>query len=320
VKSNSDASLIDIGDGVACLEFHGKMNAIDHPTINMMVEALDEVEANFEGLVIGNHADNFSVGANLVLMLERARNRDWDALDEMLRGFQNANMALRLSPTPVAAAPAGMTFGGGCEVAFGADRICAAAETYIGLVEVRVGLIPGGGGTKEMTIRCLENVPIDASVDAFPYVKRGFETIAYSKVSESGAQAKTLGYLRHTDGVSINRAHHLHDAKQMVLAMAATVYQQPQPRGAFVLGESGLAKLKLEIHMMRRAGYISDYDMKIANQLAYILCGGELSAPQFVSEQYLLDLEREVFLGLCGEEKTQQRIEHTLKTGKPLRN
>ncbi|MCH8292821.1 3-hydroxyacyl-CoA dehydrogenase/enoyl-CoA hydratase family protein [Candidatus Poribacteria bacterium] len=319
VTSNSDASLIDIGDGVACLEFHSKMNIIDHPIIELMVEALDEVDRNFEGLVIGNHADNFSVGANLVLMLERARRKNWEALDEKIRAFQNANMRLRFSPKPVVAAPAGMAFGGGCEIVLGADGVCAAAETYIGLVELRVGLIPGAGGTKEMAVRSSAHDYRETAL-AFPYLKRAFETIAYSKVSESGAHAKELGYLRDTDRVSINRAHHLHNAKQMVLSMLSNGYQQPQPREAFVLGEAGLARLKLDIHLMRRAEYISDHDVLIANKLAWILCGGDLSTPQFVSEQYLLDLEREVFLSLCGEEKTHQRIEYTLKTGKPLRN
>ncbi len=320
VKSNSDASLVDIGDSVACLEFHTKMNAIDHPIIEMIVEALDEVDRNFAGLVIGNHADNFSVGANLALMLKRAQNKDWDAIDAMVRAFQSANMRLRLSPKPVVAAPAGMTFGGGCEIALSADGVYSAAETYMGLVEVRVGLIPAGGGTKEIAIRCLEAMPLDASTDAFPYLKHAFETIAYCKVSESGAHAKTLGYLHDTDGISINRAHHLYDAKQRVQAMAANGYQQPQPRKVFVQGESGIAWLKLEVHLRHRAENISDYDVKIANQLGYVLSGGELSAAQFVSEQYILDLEREALLSLCGEEKTQQRIEHTLKTGKPLRN
>ncbi len=320
VKSNSDASLVDIGDSVACLEFHTKMNAIDHPIIEMIVEALDEVDRNFAGLVIGNHADNFSVGANLALMLKRAQNKDWDAIDAMVRAFQSANMRLRLSPKPVVAAPAGMTFGGGCEIALSADGVYSAAETYMGLVEVRVGLIPAGGGTKEIAIRCLEAMPLDASTDAFPYLKHAFETIAYCKVSESGAHAKTLGYLHDTDGISINRAHHLYDAKQRVQAMAANGYQQPQPRKVFVQGESGIAWLKLEVHLRHRAENVSDYDVKIANQLAYVLSGGELSAAQFVSEQYILDLEREALLSLCGEEKTQQRIEHTLKTGKPLRN
>jgi 3-hydroxyacyl-CoA dehydrogenase len=320
VKSNADASLIDMGDGVLCLEFHSKMNAIDNPSIEMMFESLDEVERNFEGLVIGNHADNFSVGANLALMLERARNGDWEALEGMISAYQRANMRLRLSPKPVVAAPAGMTLGGGCEIAFGADRICAAAETYIGLVEVGVGLIPAAGGVKEMAIRCLESVPLDTDAEPFPHIKRAFETIAYAKVSESAAHAKMLGYLRDTDTVSINRMHHLHDAKQLVLAMAAEGYQEPQPRGVFVLGETGLIQLRSEVDLARRAGQLSDHDVKILNQLAYILCGGELSTPQSVSEDYLLELEREAFLGLCGEEKTHQRIEYTLKTGKPLKN
>ena len=320
VKSNADASLIDMGDGVLCLEFHSKMNAIDNPSIEMMFEALDEVERNFEGLVIGNHADNFSVGANLALMLERARNKDWEALEAMISAYQRANMRFRLSPKPVVAAPAGMALGGGCEIAFGADRICAAAETYIGLVEVGVGLIPAAGGVKEMAIRCLEGVPLEADVELFPYFKRAFETIAYAKVSESAVGAKMLGYLRDADTVSINRAHHLHDAKQLVLAMAAERYQEPQPRGIFVLGETGLDRLKSEIDLAQRAGQLSDHDVKILNQLAYVLCGGELSTPQSVSEDYLLELEREAFLRLCGEEKTHQRIEYTLKTGKPLKN
>ena len=320
VKSNADASLIDMGDGVLCLEFHSKMNAIDNPSIEMMFESLDEVERNFEGLVIGNYADNFSVGANLALMLERARNGDWEALEGMISAYQRANMRLRLSSKPVVTAPAGMTLGGGCEIAFGADRICAAAETYIGLVEVGVGLIPAAGGVKEMVIRCLEGVPLDAEDELFPHFKRAFETIAYAKVSESAAGAKRIGYLREADTVSINRAHHLHDAKQLVLAMAVEGYQEPQPRQVFVLGETGLTMLRSEVDLARRAGQLSDHDVKILNQLAYVLCGGELSTPQSVSEDYLLELEREAFLGLCGEEKTHQRIEYTLKTGKPLKN
>ena len=320
VKSNPDASLIDMGDGVLCLEFHSKMNTIDNPSIEMMFEALDEVERNFEGLVIGNHADNFSVGANLALMLERARNGDWAALEGMISTYQRANMRFRLSPKPVVAAPAGMALGGGCEIALGADRICAAAETYIGLVEVGVGLIPAAGGVKEMAIRCLEGVPLDTNTEPFPHVKRAFETIAYAKVSESAAGAKQLGYLRDTDTVSINRMHHLHDAKQLVLTMGAEGYHGPQSRGVFVLGETGLAPLKSEIDLAQRAGRLSDHDVKILNQLAFVLCGGGVSTPQSVSEDYLLELEREAFLGLCGEKKTHQRIEYTLKTGKPLKN
>ncbi len=320
VKSNADASLTDMGDGVLCLEFHSKMNTIDNPSIEMMFEALDEVERNFKGLVIGNHADNFSVGANLALMLERARNGDWEALEGMISAYQRANMRFRLSPKPVVAAPAGMALGGGCEIAFGADRVCAAAETYIGLVEVGVGLIPAAGGVKEMAIRCLEDVPLDADVELFPHVKRAFETVAYAKVSESAAGAKQLGYLRETDTVSINRTHHLQDAKQLVLAMGAEGYQEPQPREVLVLGGTGLDPLRSEIDLAQRAGRLSDHDVKILNQLAFVLCGGELTTPQYVSEDYLLELEREAFLGLCGEEKTHQRIEYTLKTGKPLRN
>ena len=254
-------------------------------------------------------------------MLERARNGDWEALEGMISAYQRANMRFRLSPKPVVAAPAGMALGGGCEIAFGADRICAAAETYIGLVEVGVGLIPAAGGVKEMAIRCLEGVPLDTGDEAFPYIKRAFETIAYAKVSESAAGAKMLGYLRGTDTVSINRTHHLQDAKQLVLAVGVVEgYQEPQPREVFVLGETGLDRLRSEIDLAHRTGQLSDHDVKILNQLAFVLCGGELSTPQYVSEDYLLGFEREAFLGLCGEEKTHQRIEYTLKTGKPLKN
>ena len=320
VQSNADASLIDIGDGVACLEFHSKMNIINTPTLEMMLKALDEVERNFVGLVIGNHSDNFSVGLNLVLVLEKARNKDWDAIDEILLNFQTANMSLRSSPKPVVSAPSGMTYGGGCEIVLNSDAACAAAETYMGLVEVRVGLIPGAGGTKEMILRCQENPPIDSSVDAIPYVKRAFETIAGSSVSESGKHARQLGYLRNTDYISINSRRRLYDAKEMVRSIAARGYQQPQPRETLVPGSNGLAQLKLEVYQMRCADYISEHDATVLNKLANVLCGGELTSPQRVSESYILDLEREAFIGLCGEEKTQNRIEFTLKTGKPLRN
>ena len=320
VESNADASLIDIGDGVACLEFHSKMNIIDTSTLEMMLKALEEVERNFVGLVIGNHSDNFSVGLNLVLVLEKARNKDWDAIDDIIRTFQMANMSLRYSAKPVVSAPSGMTYGGGCEVVLNSDAVCAAAETYMGLVEVRVGLIPGAGGTKEMILRCQENQSIDAGVDTFPYIKRAFEAIARSSVSESGQHARQLGYLRNTDQISINRRHHLHGAKQMVRSIAVSGYQQPQPREVMASGRNGLAQFKLEIYQLRCARYISAHDAAVLNKLAYILCGGELTSPQHISESYILDLEREAFLSLCGEEKTQSRIEFTLKTGKPLRN
>ena len=320
VQSNADANLIDIGDGVACLEFHSKMNIVNTSTLDMMLKAVDEVERNFVGLVIGNHSDNFSVGLNLVLVLEKARNKDWDAIDRIIRNFQAANMSLRYSAKPVVSAPSGMTYGGGCEIVLNSDAVCAAAESYMGLVEVRVGLIPGAGGTKEMLLRCQENQSMDAGVDTFPYVKRAFETIAHSNVSESGSHAKQLGYLRNTDNISINRRHHLHAAKQMVRSIAVSGYQQPQAREMLVSGRDGLAQFKLEIHLMHSARYINDYDAFVLKKLAYVLCGGELTSPQRVSESYILDLEREVFLSLCGEEKTQNRIEYTLKTGKPLRN
>ena len=296
------------------------MNIVNTSTLEMMLKAVDEVDRNYVGLIIGNHSDNFSVGLNLVLVLEKARNKDWDAIDDIIRTFQMANMSLRYSPKPVVSAPSGMAYGGGCEIVLNSDAVCAAAETYMGLVEIRVGLIPGAGGTKEMILRCQENLAIDSNMETFPYVKRAFETIARSSVSESGLHARQLGYLRNTDQISINRRHHLYNAKQMVRSIAVKGYQQPQPREVLVSGRNGLAQFKLEIRHMHCARYISDHDASVLNKLAYVLCGGELTSPQRVSESYILDLEREAFLSLCGEEKTQNRIEFTLKTGKPLRN
>ena len=322
VKKNSGASLIDIGDGVACLEFHSKMNAIGGDTLQMLKSALAEVDKNFVGLVVGNQGQNFCVGANIMLMLMEAQEENWDELDMMARVFQNATMSLRYSPKPVVVAPFQMVFGGGCEMVLHADRVRAAAETYIGLVEVGVGIIPAGGGTKEMLVRTMDLIPKDANdADPFPFVKRAFETIGMAKVATSAEEARAMGFLSADDTVSMNADRLIADAKKEVLALAASGYVAPQQRtDILALGNSSLATLKLGIHQMKRAGYISDHDAEIGTQLARILTGGDLNHPTRVSEQYLLDLEREAFLKLVSMRKTQERIAHMLKTGKPLRN
>lgn len=322
IKKNSGASLIDIGDGVACLEFHSKMNAIGGDTLQMLKQSLAEVEKNFVGLVVGNQGTNFCVGANIMLMLMEAQEENWEELDMMGRAFQAATMSLRYSPKPVVVAPFNLVFGGGCEMVLHGDRVRAAAETYIGLVEVGVGIIPAGGGTKELLLRALDSIPKNVDdADPFPFVKRAFETIALAKVATSAEEARTLGFLAVDDTISMNGDRLIADAKKEVLALAASGYVQPQPRtDILALGNSALATLKLGIHQMKRAGYISDHDALIGEKLARILTGGDLNHTTRVSEQYLLDLEREAFLSLAGTRKTQERLAAMLKTGKPLRN
>src|SRR2546423_1528466 len=322
IKQNSGASLIDLGDGVACLEFHSKMNSIGGDTLEMLRFAIGETEKNFLGLVVGNQGGNFSVGANLMLMLMEAQDENWEELDLIGRYFQSSVMSLRYSPKPVVVAPFQMVFGGCCEMVLHADRVRASAETYIGLVEVGVGIIPAGCGTKEMLVRTLDSVPADMKdADPFPFVKRAFETIALAKVATSAEEARDLGFLREEDSISMNSDRLIADAKKQVLALAATGYVQPQQRtDILALGNPALATLKLGVHLMKRAGYISDHDALIGEKLARILTGGDLNHATRVSEQYLLDLEREAFLSLIGTRKTQDRIAHMLKTGKPLRN
>ncbi len=322
IRKNAGASLIDIGEGVACLEFHSKMNAIGGDTLQILRQSLAEVEKNFVGLVLGNQGQNFCVGANLMLMLMEAQEENWEELDMMARVFQAATMSLRYSPKPVVVAPFNMVFGGGCEMVLHADHVRAAAETYIGLVEVGVGIIPGGGGTKEMLVRALDSIPGNLDdADPFPFVKRAFETIALAKVATSAEEARTLGFLAARDSISMNADRLVADARKEVLALAARGYLQPQQRtDILALGMPALATLKLGIHQMTRGGYISEHDALIGEKLARILTGGDLNHEARVSEQYLLDLEREAFLSLVGTRKTQERIAHMLKTGKPLRN
>jgi 3-hydroxyacyl-CoA dehydrogenase len=328
VERNSGASLIDLGDGVLCCEFHSKMNAIGADLISMLHKGLKRLETNFDAMVIANQAVNFSVGANLMLVLMGAQEQEWDELHLAVKQFQNANLAIKYAPKPVVTAPQGMALGGGCEVSLHGARIQAAAEAYMGLVEVGVGLIPGGGGTKEMMIRANEHAGGGEDLDLFHAMKPVFETIAMAKVGTSAEECRDLGFLRREDGVSMNRDRLVGDAKEVALSLvrngyrpkAANWQEGAQTTQIKVLGEQFLSGAKLVIHMMQRGGYITDYDAHVGRKLGNILSGGALSSPQFVSEQYVLDLEREAFVSLCGEKKTQERIAHTLKTGKPLRN
>ena len=319
IASNSGASLIDLGDGVACLEFHSKMNAVGGEIMTMAKKAVEETEKNFRALVIANQGSHFSAGANIMLVLMSIMEEEWDEIDFTIRQFQKMNMLFRYSSKPVVAAPFGMTLGGGCEICLHADQVVASAESYMGLVEVGVGLIPAGGGTKEMLLRGMSGLPEE--VIALPFLKKIFETIAMGKVSTSAEEAQVFGFLRPTDRIILNGDHLIHYAKQAAIGLAESGYRQPRPRHDIqVTGRPGLTAVQVLVAGMREGGLISEHDAVIALKLAGILTGGHLSAPQKVSEQYLLDLEREAFLSLCGMPKTQARIKHMLEKGKPLRN
>jgi len=307
VKQNAGASLIDIGDGVLCLEFHSKMNALGEDQIGMVYAGIEETARNFEALVIANEGDNFSVGANLVLVLLAAQEGEWDDLNAAIHRFQQANMAIKYAPKPVVAAPFARALGGGCEIVLHSARAQASAELYMGLVEVGVGVIPGAGGCKELIARLKDP-------------RKVFELIGMAKVSTSAENAKELGLLDKSAGITMNPERLVHDAKEAALALVSS-YRPGTPRTDIkVTGEGGFAALKMGAWLMRQAGYISDYDMVVAERLARVLTGGKLTGEHQVSEQYLLDLEREAFLSLCGNPQTQQRMQHMLKTGKPLRN
>ena len=318
VRKNPGASLIDIGDGVLQIEFHSKLNTLGGDTLEMIQAGVREAAKGFAAIVVANGAPNFSAGANLMLLLLEAQEGNWDDIDLMIRAFQGATMALKHAPVPVVVAPAGLTLGGACEITLHAARVQAAAESYVGLVEGGVGLIPAGGGTKEMLARAMEGLPPGA--DVLPHVQRVFETIGFAKVSTSGPQARELGFLRDGDEITMNRDRLLEDAKAHALVLARD-FTPAQPRTAIRVGGEGVfATLKLGVHLAWRAGRISDHDAVLGRKLAWILAGGNLAHPSTLTEQQLLDLEREAFLSLCGERKTLERMAHTLKTGKPLRN
>jgi 3-hydroxyacyl-CoA dehydrogenase len=306
VHPSPEASLVDLGDGVLCCEFHSKANALGDQAISMLLSGLEEAERNFEAMVIANEGDNFSAGANLALLLSFTQGSEWNKVDAAIRRFQDCNMALKYSAKPVVAAPFARVLGGGAEVVLHASRVQASAELYMGLVEVGVGLIPAGGGCKEMLARLKDP-------------RKVFELIGMAKVSASAPDAQNLGLLHKADRISMNRERLLYDAKALALSMVTT-HSPGTPRTDMpVGGEAAYAAMKLGAWSMKEGGFISDYDFLIAEKLAHVLSGGRTRAAS-VSEQHVLDLEREAFLSLCGQPKTQERIQHTLKTGQPLRN
>ncbi|WP_210365244.1 3-hydroxyacyl-CoA dehydrogenase/enoyl-CoA hydratase family protein [Bacillus sp. REN3] len=320
IKKNGGASLIDLGDGIALLEFHSHSNSIGLDIIQMINFAIDEVEKNFKGLVIGNQGKNFSVGANLAMILMEAQDDNIFELDMVVRHFQQAMMRIKYCSKPVVAAPFGMTLGGGAEVCLPSAHIQASMETYMGLVEVGVGLIPGGGGNKELYIKHLEGMPKGVEFDLQKVANKVFETIAMAKVSTSGEEARENNFLNGSDGVSVNGDHLLYDAKQAALILYEKGYKPPIRKKVPVTGEPGYATLLLGAQTMHLSGYISEHDLKIAKKLAYVIAGGKVPYGTEVDEQYLLDLEREAFLSLVAEPKSQQRMQHMLVKGKPLRN
>ncbi|MBC8043981.1 MAG: 3-hydroxyacyl-CoA dehydrogenase/enoyl-CoA hydratase family protein, partial [Rhizobacter sp.] len=320
VMKNQGASAVDLGDGVLCVEFHSKMNAIGSDTLSMISRTIEKAESEgWRGVVIGNQAPNFSAGANLALMLMAAMEQEFDELDLIIRQFQSTVMRIRYSSIPVIVAPHGLTLGGGCEMTLHADRIQAAAETYIGLVEFGVGLIPAGGGSKELAMRAADAV-LEGDIELIA-LRNNFMKIANAKVATSAFEAKELGLFQRGDKISINKDRQILDAKNLVLELAEAGYRQPAPRhDVRVLGREGLGVIYAGANSMRAGGYISEYDEKICQKLGFVMCGGDLTSATEVSEQYLLDLEREAFLSLLGERKTLERIQTMLTTGKPLRN
>jgi 3-hydroxyacyl-CoA dehydrogenase len=320
VSQNMGATLHDLGNGVGCLEFHTKMNALDEDIMNMAMEAMQRLETDFDGLIIGNQADNFSAGANLFMMVVGAQQGMWDMLDGAVRKLQELNMAMRYSPKPVVVAPAGLTLGGGCEITLHASRVVAAAETYIGLVELGAGVIPAGGGTKEMLRRIVNPVMRVENAEPLAALQRAFLQMGQARVATSAEEARAMNILGPADRVVMNREHLLSEAKREVLHMVACGYRPPAPEPIYAAGRDALAAIRIGAWMFAEGKYITQYDHHIAGKLAYVMCGGELTRPQWVSEQYILDLEREAILSLFGEERTQARMWNILQTGKPLRN
>ncbi len=333
VKKNSGASLVDLGDGVACIEFHSKMNSLGADIIGLITQSLKPGGPgdNFDAFVITNDATNFSVGANLMLLLMSVQEEEWDEVDLVIRQFQGMTQAIKFSPKPVVSAPFGLCLGGGTEISLHAAARQPHAELYTGLVEVGVGLLPGGGGCKEMLLRAVDRAAasrgrvsgetLAGSVEMMEAMKKAFETIATAKVATSAHEARGLGFLADSDRITMNRERVLSDAKARALELTHAGYEPPAPRTDIPApGESLLAALKMGVHLMRQGDFITDYEVKLGTKIAEVLCGGNVTPGTPVSEQYILDLEREGFKSLCGEKKTQERIQFTLKTGKTLRN
>lgn len=320
IRSNAGASLVDLGDGVLCLEVHTKMNTIDRAVIEMIDHAVGVSEAQFEALVVANEAEHFSAGANLAMIAEVVTQGRWDELDGIIRSLQDALQRLRYAAVPVVTAPCQYTLGGGAELAMAGDASQAYAETYMGLVEVGVGLIPAGCGCLRFVERFTVPVMDLDGADAFPGVALASLNISTAKTSTSAEEARSMRYLRPNDGISLNREFLLYEAKQRALGMAGAGYRAPRPLYLKALGLDASKTIAMRIWGMVEAGYASEHDALIARKVAHVLCGGNVAPGAEVSEQHYLDLEREAFLQLCGEPKTQQRIEHMLKHGKPLRN
>ncbi len=336
IQGNPGASLIDLGDGIAAIELHSKKDAVGEDITRLVTQVLNpgsDAVRNFQGFVITGDRANFSVGANLLQVLLLIQEGEWEDLDLAIRAFQRMTSAMKFCPRPVVVAPFGLCLGGGAEIALHAAARQPHAELYLGLVETGVGVVPGGGGTREMVLRAVDsavsvlssagrdaNARLANSTEYFDALKRNFELIAMAKVSTSAADARLLGYLNPSDRVTAHRDRVVHDARQAAITLAGAGYAPPVPRTVPAAGESVLATLKLGVHLMRQAEFISDHDQKVANHVAHILCGGSVPNGTLVGEQYFLDLERQAFLSLCGERKTQERIAFTLKNGKPLRN
>lgn len=320
VLKNDGAEAWDLGDGVLGLTFKTKANSIDPDVISMIGKAVDKAETDFRGMVIANEGEHFCVGANLLLVVMSASQGQFDQIGEMVKGYQYATQRMKYARVPVVAAPYGMTLGGGLELCMGAGHVQAAAETYSGLVEVGVGLIPGGAGTLNMLWRALEGIPEGANVSSYELVTQVFKNIALVKIATSAEEAKSLGYFRRTDGVSFDRARQVVDAKNRAIGLATSNYHPPTPRAYRLPGESGIATLGMMVDTLVAGGYASEHDAKIARKLAVVLCGGVGGAARDVTEDQILDLEREAFLSLCGEPKSQERMQYMLMNNKPLRN
>jgi 3-hydroxyacyl-CoA dehydrogenase len=320
VARNDGASLIDLGDGIACLEFHTKMNSVDQDIGEMSLVAVEKLETDFDGLVIGNQGPAFSAGANVFLLVMYAQQEQWDDIDELLRNFQDLNMRMRYSPKPVVVAPFGYTMGGGAEIMLHANRIVASSELYTGLVELMQGVIPAGGGTKEMLRRVVNPPMRTEDTDPLPFIQQIFMQVGTAKVATSAVEAKEMAMLGDADRIVMNGDHLVTEAKREARHMADAGYSPPPPEKIYAGGRDVLAAVRVGAYMFHEGGYISDHHKLIAEKFAHALAGGNISRPQWVDEQYILDLEREAFLSLIGEKKTQERMWHFLQTGKPLMN
>jgi 3-hydroxyacyl-CoA dehydrogenase len=324
VKENASATLVDIGDGVACLEFHTKMNSIDEGLTTMIADSCDIVEKDFKGLVIANHDERaFSAGANVFLVLVAAQKGEWDILETMIATLQNTMMRMKYLDKPVITAPAGLALGGGCEIAMHGARCLPNGETYMGLVEVGVGVLPAGGGCKEILVRLTEGIPdgcVEAGLNLQYHMGKAFENIAMAKVATSAAEAMDLGYIRKSETINMSRDQQIYEAKQLALSLVMAGYKPPKPAQIPVMGENFRGLADAILMNMRYGNFISDYDLVVSRKVAHVLSGGDCAEGTYVSEQEILDLEREAFLSLMGEVKTHERIMAILTTGKPLRN